>query len=180
MNITRTRLFIIFIISICISSCSQAKETTKKMEDIEQVFDKSKEASIYALYNQFILTTSIFKAAYGEANRSSKTNDALLDFAGVQINIIKVNYEALDKNLLEDLDALASGKKSMITVQAADGICVNNKFIKKYSKVADFNNLPSYVREYSQEALSLQPKIEEILKKEALSPIGGSICNTLQ
>lgn len=180
MNVTKAKLFIVFILSIFISACGQAKEPKEKLEDIGQAFDKSKEASIYAMYNQFILTNSVFKAAYSEADRQSKTNDALLDFAGAQINIIKVNYEALDKNLLEDLESLASGKRSIITVQAVDGMCVNNKFIKKYSKAVDFNKFPKYVKEYSEQALSLQPKIEEILEKEAQSPIGGSICNTLQ
>lgn len=175
-----TKITVIILLSILISACSQAKESKSNMNEIGQAFDRSKEATIYALYNQFILTNSVYKAAYNEANKNSMTNDALLDFASTQINIIKLNYNALDRNFEDDLDALASGKKSLITVQAVDGMCVNNKFIKKYSKIANFEKIPSHVKQYSLEALALQPKFEKILGSEAQSPLGGSICNTLK
>lgn len=174
-------LILILVLITFTSACSQAKDNPKKAdEQLSLAFDDAHEASIYALYNQFILTNSVFKAAYNEANQKTKTNDALLGFAGKQINVIKTAYEALGKNFTEDLDAMVSNKKSMLTIQAVDGICVNNKFIAKYSKVTDFSKLPNYVKEYSEEALKLQPKIEQILKKEGQSPLGGSICNTLQ
>lgn len=164
------------------AACSQADNSTKLSEqELENNLNQAREASLYAQFNQLNYTKYVFNAAYAEADKVTKTNDQLLNFASFQIHAIKTTYDALGLNLLEDLKALSAGKKSTLTINALDSLCVGNKFIQKYSalKLKDAKNISPDVKELSDQALAFQPEIEKTLFNTP-NGMGDLLCTNLK
>ncbi|MGA6135438.1 hypothetical protein ACPER7_03940 [Acinetobacter dispersus] len=152
------------------AACSQADNSNKLTEqEVKNDLNNARGASLYAQFNQLYYTKFVFSAAYDEANQVSKTNDQLLNFAIYQVHAIKTTHDTLGINLSEDLKALSEGKKSVMTLNALDALCVSNKFIGKYSalKLKSRSKISPDVQDLSDKALALQPEIENILKNSA-------------
>ncbi len=47
---------------------------------------------------------------------------------------VNTTYDSLDIKLNDDLDLMASGQKSKMSIDALDSLCVSNKYIEKYIK----------------------------------------------
>nr|WP_174507383.1 hypothetical protein [Acinetobacter sp. Marseille-Q1620] len=174
-------LKILIIVSVSlIAGCSQAKNANSVTEEeFNKDVERAREASLYAQFNQLNYTKYIFKAAYAEANKTSKTSDQLLQFAGFQTHSLQTIYSTLNLDLEQDIENLIAGKKSKVTPQALDALCINNKFIEKYSKITDLSKSSETVKEFSESSLKLQPKILKVLEKEDNS-LKDLICTSLK
>ncbi|WP_445116662.1 hypothetical protein [Acinetobacter sp. WZC-1] len=127
------------ILSLSLTTgCTQAN---KSNEITEKDFEQASEASLYAQFNQLYYTKYIFKAAYKDATQISETNDQLFNFAAFQMHSIQITYESLGINFENDLKLMSLGKKSKMTIDALDSLCISNKFLKKYSKTKSEKNI---------------------------------------
>jgi len=167
-------LFLLMFMCLVISSYAQDNKITE--DDIYQ----AKIARFYAQFNQLFYTKFIFKAAIEEAHHLSKTNDQLLNFANFQMHSVKTAYESLDLDLKTDLIQLAEGKNSNMTIDSLDSLCVANKFIETYTKLKDKSShqRSEDSKELSNEALSFQTQIENIIKVTD-SPLNDIECKKL-
>lgn len=161
---------------------SQADNSNKLTEqEIENDLKNARKASLHAQLNQLYYTKFVFGAAYKEANQLSKTNDQLLNFASYQSHAIRTTYDTLGVNLSDDLQSLSESKKSIMTLNALDSLCVGNKFIEKYIalKTKAGAKISSDVKELSDKALAIQPEIIKILTK-APNPMDDTECLKLK
>jgi len=114
--------------SLLTVACSQAN-TPKKDVITEADVTQASEASLYAQFNQLYYTKFLYKAAYNEANKVTETNDQLLSYATFLMHAVNTTYNSLNLKLNDDLDLMASGKKSKMSIDALDSLCVSNKYI---------------------------------------------------
>ncbi|WP_228256010.1 hypothetical protein [Acinetobacter pittii] len=93
---------------------------------------------------------------------------------------VNTTYDSLDIKLNDDLDLMASGQKSKMSIDALDSLCVSNKYIEKYIKLKEKSGseISAKAKELSKEALLLQPKIEKIIMKTD-SPLNDIECKKL-
>ncbi len=166
-------LVLAFIFTIPLSH-AQDKVITE--EDVLE----AKIAAFYAQFNQLFYTKYIFKAAFEEADHLSKTNEQLLNFANFQMSSIQIGYEGLDMDLSKDLLDMSEGRRSKMTLDALDSLCVANKFIEKYSRLKhQYNDLQSEdSKALSKGALKFQTQIENIIKITE-SPLNDIECKKL-
>ncbi len=125
----------IILLSLLTVACSQVRPQKHGITeaDITQAY----EASLYAQFNQLYYTKFLYKAAYNEANKVNETNDQLLSYATFLMYAINTTYDSLDIQLNDDLDLMASGQKSKMSIDALDSLCVSNKYIEKYIKLKE-------------------------------------------
>ncbi|MDC4879836.1 hypothetical protein OFM99_01010 [Acinetobacter baumannii] len=170
----------IILMSLLTVACSQAN-TPKKDVITEADVTQASEASLYAQFNQLYYTKFLYKAAYNEANKVTETNDQLLSYATFLMHAVNTTYNSLNLKLNDDLDLMASGKKSKMSIDALDSLCVSNKYIEKYIKLKEKNGskVSAEAKELSKEALALQPKIEKIIMKTD-SPLNDIECRKLK
>ncbi|ENU4317692.1 hypothetical protein ACFH26_002288 [Acinetobacter baumannii] len=173
----KSKLYII-LLSLLTVACSQVRPQKHGITeaDITQAY----EASLYAQFNQLYYTKSLYKAAYNEVNKVTQTNDQLLSYATFLMYAVNTTYDSLDIKLNDDLDLIASGQKSKMSIDALDSLCVSNKYIEKYIKLKEKNGseISAKAKELSKEALILQPKIEKIIMKTD-SPLNDIECKKL-
>lgn len=122
--------------SLLTVACSQAN-TPKKDVITEGDVTQASEASLYAQFNQLYYTKFLYKAAYNEADKVTETNDQLLSYATFLMHAVNTTYDSLNLKLNDDLDLMASGKKSKMSIDALDSLCVSNKYIEKYIKLKE-------------------------------------------
>lgn len=125
----------IILLSLLTVACSQVRPQKHGITeaDITQAY----EASLYAQFNQLYYTKSLYKAAYNEVNKVTQTNDQLLSYATFLMYAVNTTYDSLDIKLNDDLDLIASGQKSKMSIDALDSLCVSNKYIEKYIKLKE-------------------------------------------
>ncbi|WP_375586679.1 hypothetical protein [Acinetobacter baumannii] len=168
----------IILLSLLTVACSQVRP--QKHGITEADITQANEASLYVQFNQLYYTKSLYKAAYNEVNKVTETNDQLLSYATFLMYAVNTTYDSLDIKLNDDLDLMASGKKSKMSIDALDSLCVSNKYIEKYIKLKEKNGskVSAEAKELSKEALILQPKIEKIIMKTD-SPLNDIECKKL-
>lgn len=169
----------IILLSLLTVACSQVPP--QKHGITEADVTQASEASLYAQFNQLYYTKFLYKAAYNEADKVTETNDQLLSYATFLMHAVNTTYDSLNLKLNDDLDLMASGKKSKMSIDALDSLCVSNKYIEKYIKLKEKNGskVSAEAKELSKEALALQPKIEKIIMKTD-SPLNDIECKKLK
>ncbi|MDR2248609.1 hypothetical protein [Acinetobacter sp.] len=146
-------------------------------EDVAQ----DSEISLYEQFKRLYYTKFFYKSAYHEANKVTETNDQLLNYATFLIHAINTTYDSLNLKLSDDLDLMAAGKKSKISIDALDSLCVNNKYIEKYLQIKEKSGskVSTEAKKLSKEALVLQPKVEKIIMRTDL-PLNDIECKKLK
>lgn len=170
------RIYLILLLGL-MTGCTQAHQQN---EITNKDFEQASEAALYAQFNQLYYTKYIFKAAYKEATQISETNDQLFNFATFQMHSIQTGYDSLGINFEDDLKAISLGKKSKMTIDALDSLCVSNKFIEKYSqlKLQKNSNISDDQKELVKNSLSEQQKIKDIMKNID-NPLNDLMCKNL-
>ncbi|EPP8910816.1 hypothetical protein QDS03_000597, partial [Acinetobacter baumannii] len=110
----------IILLSLLTVACSQVRP--QKHGITEADITQANEASLYVQFNQLYYTKSLYKAAYNEVNKVTETNDQLLSYATFLMYAVNTTYDSLDIKLNDDLDLMASGKKSKMSIDALDSL----------------------------------------------------------
>ncbi len=143
------RLCISFLI-FALFGCSHANNTNK--EESEKLIGEILKARSIAISDDINKSRRLYISAYENADKKSAINNELLIYAVNKTDSLFGSYEMNNENFENEVK-----NNKDIDIEGIDGLCILNKFLKKYSNTTDMEKFPQSLQEDMNKALSLQP-----------------------
>lgn len=161
----------ILICTLLISGCSNAKDEIS----VNSLKNDLKEVTIAKIQRDSMDIESsrrLYISAYNSSNNHSKVNDELFIYTLQKMSMLWATYQLMELDFTEDIQ-----KTRMLTPLGVDGLCIMNKFLKKYQNHVDpkFNDL---ITDDFNKAMLYQPLYEKRLSTIP-DPLSENTCLSL-
>lgn len=161
----------LLLCAILISGCSNAKDKISA-ESLKDDLAEVTAAKIQRDSMDIEATRRLYLSAYKE-DKHSELNDELFIYTLHKMSMLWATYQVMELDFKEDIQ-----KTEMLTPLGVDGLCIMNKFLKKYRSKVDpkFNDL---VNNDFNRAMQYQPIYEKRLSNMS-DPLSENLCLSLK
>ena len=162
---------ILLFSTILVSGCSNAKDKVSA-ESLKNELSEVTLAKIQRDSIDIESTRRLYITAYKESSHS-KLNDELFIYTLQKMSMLWATYQLMELDFEQDIH-----KTKMLTPLGVDGLCIMNKFLKKYRNKVDpkFNDL---VNNDFDRAMQYQPIYEKRLSNMS-DPLSENLCLSLK
>ena len=162
---------VLFLCMFLISGCNNAQEQITK-ETLKNDLHEATVAKIQRDSMDIESSRRLYAAAYQE-NGHSKFKDELFIYTLQKMSMLWATYQIMELNFKQDIK-----ETKMLTPLGVDGLCIMNKFLKKYKNNVDpkFNDI---IKDDFNRAMHYQPLYEQKLSNIS-DPLSENLCQSLK
>lgn len=139
----------ILLFSLALVGCSHADDISPKERE-KEISDVLRSRTT-AIGDDISQSRRLYIAAYNTINAKSEMNNELFVYTVRKVGALIGNYEADHDSFEKDISI-----NKNISLETVDGLCIMNKFIKKYSTFIDLNKTPQSIQEDTKKSLGFQ------------------------
>ncbi|ENU21892.1 hypothetical protein F993_03821 [Acinetobacter proteolyticus] len=140
----------ILLFSIALVGCSHANDISQKERENE-ISDVLKSRTT-AISDDISQSRRLYVTAYNTIDNKSEINNELFIYTIRKVDSLIGNYEMDHDSFKNDISV-----NKYISLEAIDGLCIMNKFVKKYTGIIDLKKTPQSIQEDTEKSLEFQP-----------------------
>lgn len=148
-------------ILLCFALVGCGQEDKANTKEKEKKIGSELTSRTVAIANDIGQSRKFYVVAYKNLRGKSHFNNQLFICTVNQIDSFIDSYKMNHESFVKDIRA---NKK--MTIETVDGLCIMNKFIKKYSTYVDLRKAPTSLREDTRRALQYQSMYLRKLKSK--------------